>query len=230
MKRIIMFVLLFAALKVAGQTTGYLRFDTVKIMKQNGTCELYVINKTKDSLGVLTNVGGGLTQFKRPRALNDSMIIIGNDTIPVKGVGGEAADPSFYGTIYQKSSWANLSDFTTNGATASITGDSISISGGTNDFTKTIDLNYSTLLNRWKFTTTFTASNIAASPSGAGIGLNGINGWTTHQHDIVAKINLTTGSLTLENNGGAGTYTTVGTSGTTLSVSTNDVIELSIER
>ena len=80
-----MFVLLFAALKVAGQTTGYLRFDTVKIMKQNGTCELYIINKTKDSLGLLTNVGGGLTQFKRARAINDSSIIIGNDTIVVRG-------------------------------------------------------------------------------------------------------------------------------------------------
>lgn len=80
-----MFVLLFAALKVAGQTTGYLRFDTVKIMKQNGTCELYIINKTKDSLGLLTNVGGGLTQFKRPRVLNDSMIIVGNDTLKILG-------------------------------------------------------------------------------------------------------------------------------------------------
>jgi hypothetical protein len=85
MKKIIMFVLLFAALKVAGQTTGYLRFDTVKIMRQNGYCELYVINKTKDSLGLLTNVGGGLTSFRRSRALNDSMIIVGLDTLTIKG-------------------------------------------------------------------------------------------------------------------------------------------------
>lgn len=85
MKRIIMFVLLFAALKVAGQTTGYLRFDTVKIMRQNGYCELYIINKTKDSLGLLTNVGGGLTQFKKPRSLSDSTIVIGNDTLKILG-------------------------------------------------------------------------------------------------------------------------------------------------
>src|ERR1051325_3331370 len=90
MKRIIMFVLLLAALKVAGQTTGYLRFDTVKIMKQNGTCELYVINKTKDSLGLLTNVGGGLTQFRRSRVINDSTIIVGLDTLRIKGAGGAA--------------------------------------------------------------------------------------------------------------------------------------------
>lgn len=83
-----MFVLLFAALKVAGQTTGYFRYDTVKIMKQNGTCELYVINKTKDSLGLLTNVGGGLTRFIKPKMLNDSSIIIGLDTIIIRGASG----------------------------------------------------------------------------------------------------------------------------------------------
>lgn len=87
MKRIIAFLLLFAALKVAGQTTGYLRFDTVKIMKQNGTCELYIINATKDSLGQLTNVGGGLTRFIRPRVLNDSMFIVGLDTLTIVGSG-----------------------------------------------------------------------------------------------------------------------------------------------
>lgn len=94
-----MFVLLFAALKVAGQTTGYLRFDTVRIMKQNGTCELYLINKTKDSLGLLTNVGGGLTQFKRSRALTDSTFIIGNDTLKIlgrPGSGGSGSDSTIY--------------------------------------------------------------------------------------------------------------------------------------
>jgi hypothetical protein len=84
MKRFITFLLLFAAFKVAGQTTGYLRFDTVKIMKQNGTCELYIINKTKDSLGLLTNIGGGLTQFIKSRSSGDSLFV-GLDTIAMTG-------------------------------------------------------------------------------------------------------------------------------------------------
>lgn len=87
-------MLLFAALKVAGQTTGYLRFDTVKIMKQNGTCELYIINKTKDSLGVLTNIGGGLTAFKKSRKLTDSTFVVGIDTITISGTGGGGAADS----------------------------------------------------------------------------------------------------------------------------------------
>lgn len=85
MKKIKLLLILFISIKCAGQSTGYLRFDTVKIMRQNGYCELYLINKTKDSLGLLTNVGGGLTQFKKSRSLSDSTIIIGNDTLKILG-------------------------------------------------------------------------------------------------------------------------------------------------
>jgi hypothetical protein len=90
MKRLIIFLLLFAAIKVAGQnpTTGYLRFDTVRIMKQFGTAELYLINKTKDSLGLLTNIGGGLTRFIKSRAINDSTLLVGLDTLRIRGAGG----------------------------------------------------------------------------------------------------------------------------------------------
>jgi hypothetical protein len=99
MKRLIIFLLLFAAIKVAGQTTGYLRFDTVKIMKQNGTCELYIINKTKDSLGLLTNVGGGLTRFIKSRANGDTLFV-GLDTLIVEASAGNLNS----GTAYR---WLN---------------------------------------------------------------------------------------------------------------------------
>lgn len=107
MKRIIIFLLLFAALKVAGQTTGYLRFDTVKIMKQNGACELYLINKTKDSLGLLTNIGGGLTQFKKPKVLSDSTFIIGNDTLKIIGRPGTNLSLTNVGTGFRLATTPN---------------------------------------------------------------------------------------------------------------------------
>lgn len=53
MKRLIIILLLFAATKVAGQTIGYLRFDTVMITKVGGTAELVLLNKTKDTVGIL---------------------------------------------------------------------------------------------------------------------------------------------------------------------------------
>jgi hypothetical protein len=88
MKRLIIFLLLFAAIKVAGQTTGYLRFDTVLIYKQGGTAELVLMNKTKDSLGVLVNYYGGRTRFMRSRAINDSTIVVGLDTMTIRGASG----------------------------------------------------------------------------------------------------------------------------------------------
>lgn len=88
MKKIFLLFLICIALKASGQTTGYFRYDTVRIFKQGGTAELYLINKTKDSLGVLTNVGGGLTRFIKSRALNDSTIIVGLDTFVLRGANG----------------------------------------------------------------------------------------------------------------------------------------------
>lgn len=88
MKRLVLFLLLFAAIKVAGQTTGYLRFDTVRIFKQGGTAELIIINKTKDTIGLLTNVGGGYTRFIKPKVLNDSTLVVGLDTLTIRGTAG----------------------------------------------------------------------------------------------------------------------------------------------
>lgn len=92
MKRLIIFLLLFAALKVAGQSIGHLRFDTVMIYKVGGTAELVLLNKTKDSLGVLTNYGNGRTRFIKSRAINDSTIVVGLDTMTIRGAGGFTAN------------------------------------------------------------------------------------------------------------------------------------------
>src|ERR1043166_5453583 len=70
---------------VHAQSIGYLRYDTVMMYKNGGTCELVLMNKTKDSLGVLTNIGNGRTQFVRTKKINDSSFIVGKDTIKLAG-------------------------------------------------------------------------------------------------------------------------------------------------
>lgn len=84
---------------------------------------------------------------------------------------------TYYGSLYNKSTFANTSDFTTNGATASISGSSISVSGGTSigDLTHTLDYTYDTQLDNWVVETTFTVPTITATSFGLGIGMRSSN-------------------------------------------------------
>lgn len=47
-----------------GQTTGYFRYDSVRLEKVGGNSELILLNSTRDSVGVLYNIGNGRTRFK----------------------------------------------------------------------------------------------------------------------------------------------------------------------
>lgn len=50
-----------------GQSTGYLRYDTVRIEKGGGNAELIIMNATRNVTGgVLTNLGNGRTGFVTP--------------------------------------------------------------------------------------------------------------------------------------------------------------------
>lgn len=83
---IIAFLLVFSSVAL-GQTVGQFRYDTVKIYKVGGTTELILQNKTKDTSGFLFNLGNGLTEFRRPRQLNDSTLRIGIDTFILRAQG-----------------------------------------------------------------------------------------------------------------------------------------------
>lgn len=80
MKKLLLAI--FSLISIIGysQTTGYLRYDTVKIMKQNGNSNLIIENATRDSLGFLYNYGGGRTRFEVIRSVPGG-IKIGEDTI-----------------------------------------------------------------------------------------------------------------------------------------------------
>jgi hypothetical protein len=70
-----------------GQSIYPIKADSVIISKSGGYAELVVRNSTKDTLnGVMTNVGNGVMQYKRIRAVSDSEFVVGGDTIKIKGV------------------------------------------------------------------------------------------------------------------------------------------------
>lgn len=85
---------IFCLLSVFGfsQSTLPIRADTVLIEKSGGNGELKIKNSTRDSLGILVNMGGGRTRFIRVRQITDSSFIIPpggvGDTIVIRGTGG----------------------------------------------------------------------------------------------------------------------------------------------
>jgi hypothetical protein len=91
MKILLSFLLALLASTAFSQSVLPLRADTVLIEKTGGSGELKIKNSTRDSLGVLVNIGGGRTRFIRAKALNDSILVIGLDTIRISGGGGSGS-------------------------------------------------------------------------------------------------------------------------------------------
>lgn len=81
--KILFFIALFTtfAIRVNSQSTLPLRADTVVIEKVGGNATLKIKGATRDTLGVATNVGGGVIVFKKSRKINDTSFVVGNDTI-----------------------------------------------------------------------------------------------------------------------------------------------------
>lgn len=87
MKKILISALiLLTATCIQAQSTYPIRADKVVIEKIGGSAELILKNSTRDSAGgLLINIGGGQTSFIKVRALNDSTIVIGLDTLVIRG-------------------------------------------------------------------------------------------------------------------------------------------------
>lgn len=78
----ILLIIAFLGLSLSGfsQSVLPLRADTVRIEKIGGSAELHLRNATRDSLGVLTNIGNGRTRFLVPKRRGDTLFV-GRDTI-----------------------------------------------------------------------------------------------------------------------------------------------------
>lgn len=68
-----------------GQSKGYLRYDTLVLQKVGGNSELVIMNGSRNTAGILTNMGGGRTQFVASRVSGDTLFV-GRDTLT--GIGG----------------------------------------------------------------------------------------------------------------------------------------------
>lgn len=226
MKRFVSFVaLLLISVLTMSQSTLPLRADTVVIEKVGGSAELKIKNRTRDSLGVMINLGAGRTEFRRAKVLNDSTVIIGLDTLQIKGGAGGGGgigsvqtqysvtgdgtsgnkvqlvndeptpnkwefygtnikdsirsfreiEENFYGTIYEKTSWANLNDFSNNGGTFTTNSGRIQGSGGAGTFTQSLDLLQFTNLQRWVIDAGVRIDEKTGSSFGMGFGIRSYN-------------------------------------------------------
>jgi len=86
MKKYIFFLLLaLVSLAGFGQSNVDLRGDSIRIYKNGGFAELVLRNRTKDSVNaVLTNLGNGVTGFKRVlRQIDDTTYLVSGDTLHI---------------------------------------------------------------------------------------------------------------------------------------------------
>lgn len=136
--------------------------------------------------------------------------------------------PSPIGSIYSKSTFPDLSDWTNNGSTVSVVSNTLSFSGGAGTFTQTLDLtNYSTKLERWSITARFTVGTKNGSSFGFGVGIRSQNSYGLV--DVSSRFLMYTGvgSGTLILNGDT-SHVALGAPSSALTFSAGDDIELTL--
>lgn len=83
---------------------------------------------------------------------------------------------SHLGVLYNKNTWANLSDFTDSSSGATVSGSKIVFSGGASTYTKTLGINMPSALSKFKIVAKFILGTINGSNMGIGIGAKSMNG------------------------------------------------------
>jgi len=87
----------------------------------------------------------------------------------------EGRKESALGSIYNKSSWANLSDFAVNSAGVTVSGTKLSFPSGVGDYSKSLETNYITGLEKWKQEAKFAIDEKSATSYGFGLGIRSVN-------------------------------------------------------
>jgi hypothetical protein len=150
----------------------------------------------------------------------------GTYQVPLSGL---SAVTRLEGLLYDKSTWSNLSDFTQRGSfTPTPSAGAIVMSGGTNDFTKTLDLD-TTMRERYVMHLEQKVGSINSTSDGIGIGTRSTNAYANFGVSAILITNNTgnQGKILLFD---VYANTVIATSSSALSFSTNDVIALDFER
>jgi hypothetical protein len=86
MKKLLFLIILICIEKALNAQYIYtIKADSVKITNSCDTAELIIENHTQNVYGFLYNKGRGRTEFRRAVKLNDSTLLLGNDTVVIVG-------------------------------------------------------------------------------------------------------------------------------------------------
>lgn len=110
-KFLFLFTLLCVEKALQAQTRPYIytiKADSVLITNSCDTAELIIENHTQNVPGFLFNKGRGRTEFRRAQMLGDSTILLGGDTLTVRGRNFANADLTLTGDRYHNGAFRNL--------------------------------------------------------------------------------------------------------------------------
>lgn len=203
-----------------GQSTYHIRYDTVKIGKgTGGPGELVLESSTKDTTsGVLVNIGGGKTQFKKIRAISATQFVVGTDTVTITGSGGGGSGTltNLTATDNTGQTWTITNPTTTPNLSLALTSAAVGLGNvdNTSDANKPVSTATSTALGlkQDNITLTTTGSSGAATLVGATLNIpqytstatwGSITGTLSSQTDLQTAIDgkvadaLTNGTTTI---------------------------------
>lgn len=138
------------------------------------------------------------------------------------------------GVVYNTSTWANLSDFSSNTLGATISGGKISIpNAGVTDFSKSLQLSSYSCVNNWKFQIEFQLTQSpAAGTTGLSIGIQSQNANSLNSIAVYFRCvnDGTLGRMEFFSQSNSASWVTVAPAQANLSLAANNNIRLSMER
>jgi hypothetical protein len=167
-------------------------------------------------LSSFTNDAGYEVSTNKVTTLDNSTVHYPTTSAVTAAIAASVPQSPVYGTIFKSSNFTSLlPKFTINGATATVSGGAIQLTGVGTDLTHSLDEVDSTLLDKYSMSVNYIVPAISATTFAPGIGTRSSNSGTPQE--VVATLDLT-------NNATAGTFNMVNASATVLGTSSNKMI------